>query len=154
MADSFNRVYASHPPETVFDFISDFRHASLWDPRTRRVTKLTNGPIGKGTRFLLQADLLGLTPEFPYEIEVYLRPTLLVLAGRTRWFAYREQVSFSPEGSGTSVEYRAAMTLKGWLAPGNPILSWIYPRIGDDATAGIVPALDRAESVRRQSAST
>jgi len=144
MADSFNRLHTSHPPEIVFDFISDFRHASLWDPRTRRVIKVSEGPIGRGTRFLLQADLLGLTPEFPYEIEVYERPTRLVLVGRTTLFAYREQISFSALGSGTCIDYRAAMTLHGWLVLGNPILSLIYPRIGDDATAGIVPALNKA----------
>ena len=153
MADSFNRLYAAHPPEVVFDFISDFRHASLWDPRTRCVRQVSDGPIQQGTRFLLQADLIslarpragfdsGLTLKFPYEIEVYERPTRLVLVGCTRCFAYREQISFSPQGTGTSIEYRASMTLHAWLALGNPILALIYQRIADDATGGIVPALD------------
>ncbi|HKU37886.1 MAG TPA: SRPBCC family protein [Polyangiales bacterium] len=144
MAHSFNRLYARHTPEQAFDFIADFRHASLWDPRTQSVRKLTEGPIGRGTRFLLTAGLLGQSLEFPYEIVEYDRATQLVFAGKTRFFEYRERVSFHPEQGGTRIEYRAEMCLRSLLLLGNPILSLIYQRIGDDATSGIVPALDRA----------
>ncbi|HKP57603.1 MAG TPA: SRPBCC family protein [Polyangiales bacterium] len=144
MAHSFNRLHTHHTPQQAFDFIADFCHASLWDPRTRSVRKLTDGPVGRGTRFLLTADLLGQSLEFPYEITVYERPHQLVFEGSTRCFAYHERISFTPEGTGTSIEYRAQMWLQSLLVLGNPILSLIYQRIGNDATSGIVPAMDRA----------
>src|ERR1700753_4123472 len=105
---------------------------------------LSDGPIGQGSRFLLQAPMLGVTLEFPYTIEVYERPSRLVFAGRTRFFRYREQVTFAREGDRTSIDYSAAMCLRSPLARGNPVLSLVYQRIGDSATRGIVPALDRA----------
>jgi hypothetical protein len=144
MAYSFNRLRTRHTPEQTFDFIADFCHAALWDPRTRSVRKLTDGPIGCGTRFMLTADLLGLPLEFPYEISVFERPHQLVFEGSTRCFAYHERVSITVDGGGTSIEYRAQMRLQSLLVLGNPILSLIYQRIGDDATSGIVPAMDRA----------
>jgi ligand-binding SRPBCC domain-containing protein len=144
VAYSYNRTTCRHPSAQVFDFISDFRHASLWDPRTQSVTKLTDGPIGQGSRFQLRARVFGLTLDLPYEIVEYERPQRLVFAGRTRCFEYREQVGFTPQGEGTAIEWRAAMTLHSYLALGNPILSLLYQRIGDDATANISRALDEA----------
>src|SRR6266567_2141299 len=98
MAHSCNRLTTSHPPEAVFDFISDFRHASLWDPNTRSVTMLTGAPIRQGSRFKLKAELLGLTVDLPYEIEAYERPKRLVFVGKTWWVEYHEQITFQKLG--------------------------------------------------------
>jgi len=145
MAHSFNRLHTRRSAEHAFDFISDFRHASLWDPRTQSVRKLTDGPIGRGTRFMLRARLFaGLTLDFPYELVEYDRPRTLVLAGRTQFFAYRERVSFVAEEPGTTIDWDAEMRLASLLALGNPLLSAVYQRIGDEATSGIVPALEGA----------
>ena len=38
-------------PENVFDYVIDISREFEWDPRTRRVAKLTDGPIGAGTRW-------------------------------------------------------------------------------------------------------
>ena len=144
MAHSFNRLTTRHTPEQAFDFISDFRHASLWDPNTRSVTMLTSAPIQRGSRFLLKAAFLGQTLDMPYEIADYDRARRLVLVGKTWWVEYHEQISFSADGSGAAIEYDAHMQLRGLLALGNPILSLIYQRIGDSATSGILRALDKS----------
>jgi Polyketide cyclase / dehydrase and lipid transport len=144
MAHSWNRLHTHHSPETVFDFISDFRHAALWDPSTRSVTKLSEGPIAQGSRFLLRAAFLGASLDFPYEIAVYERATRVVFAGSTPWFRYREQVTFVHGSSGTQIDYSAHMHLRSLLTVGNPLLSLVYQRIGDSATSGIVAALDKA----------
>ena len=47
-----------HPVEVTFDFVSDFRNAALWDPRTFAVEKATDGPIGAGTRFILTGGMM------------------------------------------------------------------------------------------------
>lgn len=145
MAHSFNRLHTRRSAEQAFDFISDFRHASLWDPRTQSVRKVTDGPIGRGTQFMLTALLpAGFTLDFPYEIEAYDRARELVFNGRRPCFSYRERINFIPDATGTVIEYRAEMWLTSLLLLGNPILSLIYQRIGDDATSGIVPALESA----------
>jgi len=144
MAHSLNRLRTRHSPEVAFDFISDFTHASLWDPHTQSVRKLSDGPIGLGTRFMLTARLGPLTLDFPYEIIEYRRPHVVVFAGRTRYFEYLERVTFTPDAGGTSIEWDANMQLHSLLALGNPILSLVYQRIGDDATGGIDRALQQA----------
>jgi Polyketide cyclase / dehydrase and lipid transport len=46
-----NAIEISRPPEDVFDYLTDITKELEWNPRTRRVEKLTSGPIGPGTRF-------------------------------------------------------------------------------------------------------
>jgi hypothetical protein len=147
MAHSVNYLHSHTTPEAAFDFVSDFRHAPLWDPNTRSVRKLTDGHIGAGTQFLLCASMLGFTFELPYRIEIYERPTQLVFVGATAWLDYREQVTFAagPAGvGGTDIVYTAYMKFRSVLALGNPALALVYQRVGDSATSGIVAALDHA----------
>jgi hypothetical protein len=147
MAHSFNQLHTRRSPEAAFDFISDFRHASLWDPRTQSVQKLTEGPIARGTRFLLRARLLGpIGMDFPYEIVEFERPSVITFAGSTRCFEYRERVTFASDGPGTMITWDAGMKLRSLLALGNPILSLLYQRIGDDATGGIARVLEQARA--------
>lgn len=143
MAHSFNRLHTNLAVEPAFDFISDFTHASLWDPRTQSVRKLTAGPIGLGTVFMLRARLGLLELDFPYEIVEFQRPNALVFAGHTHFFAYRERVTFTPDASGTNITWDAEMELQSLLAPGNPILSLLYQRIGNDATSSIARVLEQ-----------
>jgi hypothetical protein len=39
------------PVPEVFDFLSDIRNELAWNPDAKSVEKLTDGPIGVGTRF-------------------------------------------------------------------------------------------------------
>lgn len=145
MAQSFNRLHTRLSLERAFDFISDFRHAALWDPNTKSVTLLSDPPIGLGSRFQLHAHMLGVSFDLPYEIVRYERPTCVAFVGETRILSYREQVTFQADGErGTTIEYRAELRLRGLFALANPIMSLMYQRIGDSATSGIVAALDRS----------
>jgi uncharacterized protein YndB with AHSA1/START domain len=46
-----NAVEIARPPEDVFDYLTDITKEFEWNPRTRRVEKLTPGEIRAGTRF-------------------------------------------------------------------------------------------------------
>ena len=39
------------PPEGVFEFCSDLRSELRWNPKAKYVEKLTDGPVGVGTRY-------------------------------------------------------------------------------------------------------
>jgi len=144
MAQSLNYLYTHVDAAVAFDFISDLRHAALWDPNTESVACLTPPPIGVGSRFELRARLLGVRFTLPYAIAVYERPTRLVFEGSTTWLRYREEITFTPDTAGTTIVYAANISFRSLLAIANPALSLIYQWIGDSATRGIVPALERA----------
>jgi uncharacterized protein YndB with AHSA1/START domain len=46
-----NSVILRCTPEVVFDYLSDHRAELEWNPKCERVEKLTEGPIGVGTRY-------------------------------------------------------------------------------------------------------
>ena len=49
-----NVVEIDKPPAVVFDYASDHTHEPEWNPKMRWVRKLTDGPIGKGTRYEME----------------------------------------------------------------------------------------------------
>jgi uncharacterized protein YndB with AHSA1/START domain len=44
-------IVIRRPPEDVFDFCSDLRSELQWNPKAEYVEKLTDGPVGAGTRY-------------------------------------------------------------------------------------------------------
>ncbi|MBL9036902.1 MAG: SRPBCC family protein [Archangium sp.] len=145
-------LFIPRPVEETFAFVSDFRNAQKWDPRTFRADKVTDGPIGLGTRFVLRG---GAVPKYlvpgilspilepllamplPYDVVTYTPPSEFVLAGETPVFRYEDRITFAPEGRGTRLTYAAKLEFKGPFAIGNPALALMFKRIGDDATRDI-----------------
>lgn len=54
-----NQTTIDVPPDVVFRFCSDLRNELLWNPAARYVVKMTDGPVGVGTRFAARWDTLG-----------------------------------------------------------------------------------------------
>ena len=148
MPRSVNHLSVSCDRARAFDFVSDLRHASLWDPNTKHVDKLTPGGIGVGTRFLLTARLPGLSLKLPYGVVSFERPKRFTLSGQTWYLQYREQVEFRETESGTSIAYVGWARLRGVLSLGNPILSCLYQRIADVATERIPQAIVSQNEMR------
>lgn len=51
MAVLENSVEIARPPEEVFDALVDLRNELVWNPDVVSMEKITDGPIGVGTRF-------------------------------------------------------------------------------------------------------
>ena len=47
-----NSVHISCTSEEAFDYLSDLRNELEWNPRIESVEKLTEGPVGLGTKYL------------------------------------------------------------------------------------------------------
>ncbi|WP_299928829.1 hemerythrin domain-containing protein [uncultured Nocardioides sp.] len=47
-----NQAVAACPPEELFDYCVDLRNELEWNPTAKSMEKLTDGPVGVGTRFL------------------------------------------------------------------------------------------------------
>ena len=134
-------ISVPNPTKEAFQYVSDFRHA-VWDPRVKRATKTTNGPLGVGSKFELTSPFLFLTFHLPYEITVYEPPNRLVLTGRNRLISYRDEIGFVPDGDGTKITYCATMTLRTLFKGGLPLLKLTFPRICGGAVQGLKQALE------------
>lgn len=145
------------PIDDAFAFVSDFRNAAKWDPRTYEVEKTTAGPIGVGTIFTLHGGVIPKTSRItrlpiprsllanplPYEVVAFEPPHRLVLAGANRVMRYRDDIEFVAAGADTRMRYAAELALNGVLAIGEPLLRLVFKRIGDDATRDIASTVAR-----------
>ena len=156
MARFATTLHVPRPVDEVFAFVSDFRNAVHWDPRTYAAEQLTPGSPGIGTRFVLTggvlprpvlrrlripASLVGM--RLPYDVVEFTPPSGFTLAGESRLVRYRDRLEFTADGGGTRVRYLAELHLRGPLAVGEPLLRPLFSRIGRDATRDLADAVVR-----------
>ena len=97
MATFHTSLFIPRAPADVFSFVSDFRHAPKWDPRTYSAVMVTDEPVRLGSRFELQGGLLTKNvhadlPAVPVELQQRdHRPAIIDLRGK----AVRERVDAS-----------------------------------------------------------
>lgn len=70
-------IEIQRPVDEVFDFVADERNEPRYNPRLRRVQKLTPGPVALGTVFRAETTTMGRTVAMTIEITAYERPNLL-----------------------------------------------------------------------------
>lgn len=131
------------PIDKTFAYVSDFRHAT-WDPAVKSAQRTDgNGPIGVGSTFVLVSPLPIGSIHFAYRIELFEPPDHVRFTGQT-WFArYTDDITFTTDGTGTSLHYDARFNLRGPLILGEPIMQILFRRVGASATRGIPDAVVR-----------
>lgn len=146
MATFHTSLWIPRAPADVFSFVSDFRNAPRWDPRTYSSVMVTGGPIGIGTRFELQGGLATKTVHdelpamlrgnntLPYEVVEFDPPRVVAFRGETSTMQYHDRIQISDEQGGSRLVYDAELTLKGLLEIGEPAFQLLFERIGKDAT--------------------
>jgi len=127
-------------PEEVFDYCTDLRREPEWNPRTRRIEKLTDGPIGLGTRYLgewIRGD--------PMTIEFvrFQRPTAWGSVGRSRWLVANSEGQVSKTPGGARLVIRMELQPRGALRLLRPALGPIMRRREHRNLRMIKAALER-----------
>ncbi len=75
-----NAVEIARSPEDVFDYCVDLTREPEWNPKAKRVEKVTDGPIGLGTRY--EAEFLKGSP-MTIELVRFDRPLEWKSVGRS-----------------------------------------------------------------------
>jgi uncharacterized protein YndB with AHSA1/START domain len=127
-------------PDEVFDYCTDLRREPEWNPRTRRIEKLTDGPIGLGTRFLgewIRGD--------PMTIELvrFERPTAWASVGRSRRLVANSDGQVSKTPSGVRLTIRMELQPQGALRFLMPVLGMVMRRREQRNLRAIKAALER-----------
>jgi hypothetical protein len=107
-------------PDEVFDYCTDLGREPEWNPRTRRIEKLTEGPIGLGTRF--EGEWIKGDP-MTIEFVRFQRPTTWASVGRSR------QLLATSEGQVFATPGGARLVLRMQLQPQGP-LRFLMPMLG------------------------
>lgn len=142
MAHYFRSLEVNATQEQAFDHVADFTNA-VWDPATLACEKVTEGPIGVGTTFMLKAKSPTGTMDLPYTITEYEPHTRLVLVGESSLMSYVDVITFESREGGAVVGYDAVITLKSIFRLGELFFRPMFKRIGDGATDGLIEALNK-----------
>jgi hypothetical protein len=128
------------PVEEVFDFVADERNR--YDPRIQRAEKLTDGPIGRGTRFRSETKSAGRTVGLVVEITEYERPCRLATSAETSSMTIRSTLDFDRVPEGTRVRWSSELEPRGALRIVKPILAPIVRRQAESIYAHLKGVLE------------
>jgi hypothetical protein len=109
----------ARPAEVVFGYCSDHTNEIEWNPAMRRVAKITDGPVGAGTRYEME-----FLPGRPMVAECvrFDPPACWAVAasgsGLRSWFSGR----VTPVPAGARLEFRMEIAPRGLLRAALPLL--------------------------------
>ncbi|PKW26726.1 SRPBCC family protein [Phycicoccus duodecadis] len=134
-------IRTSAAPEVVFPYLVDFRNATEWDAGTDSCERVS-GDGGVGTVYKNVSTFAGNSVELEYTTEKVAEPEF-VIVGRNRSTTSHDTITVRPDGTGSSVTYRADFDFSGPARFLGPIMKPLLERLGDRTAAQLKETLDR-----------
>ena len=127
------------PAEVVFDYCSDHTNEIEWNPAMRRVAKLTDGPIGVGTRYQMK-----FLPGRPMvgECVRFAPPTSWTVAGSANGMSSSFSGRVIPVPAGARLALRMEVETRGLMRAALPLLRRRMPRDLDPDIGNIKAKLE------------
>lgn len=129
------------PVDVVFPYAADFGNSEFWDPGVDKARKVSEGPIGVGTRYQLEGSFGPRTIQMEYEITLFEPNERVVLEGGGTGFRSVDDMQFTPDDGSTTIHYTADITLHNSLRFLGPLMNWPLKRMGERALDGLVSTL-------------
>lgn len=117
------QIVIGRPVEEVFDFVADESNEPRYNPRMGRSDKITNGPIGVGTRF--RAETTSMRRPVPMVIEFtgYDRPRRLASTTHLSSMDLQGTLTFDPIPEGTRMQWSWDVEPQGVLKVMTPLVA-------------------------------
>lgn len=135
-------IVVDRPIAEVFDFVADERNEPRFNPRMSRVQKITQGPIGRGTRFSAEMTSMGRPAAMIIEFTDYDRPRKLTSETRLSSMEIRGTLFFEPTAGGTLMRWRWDMRPRGLLKAIGPLIASLGRRQEETIWAGLKRCLE------------
>ena len=116
-------IVIDRPPEEVFDVVADTSREPDYNPRMRHAERLTNGPLGVGTRFHAETDSMGRPVDMVIEITDYQRPRSLSSATHMASMDLHGTLTFDPVPEGTLMRWSWELEPGGLLRLLGPLIA-------------------------------
>lgn len=116
------------PIDEVFDIVADERNEPTYNPRIVRAEKVSEGPVGLGTRFVAEPAGMGSRGEMTVEILEYERPHRLRTAVRSSSMQVDGTLTFDAGDGGTRMRWDWNMSMSGPMRVFSPVLAVVGPR--------------------------
>ena len=116
------------PVDEIFDLVADERNEPKYNPRILRAEKVTEGPLGPGSRFVAEPKSMGAKGAMTLEVLEYERPHRLHNLVRSSYLQVDGTVTFEEVADATRLTWDWDMDLVGPLRLLTPLLAAIGPR--------------------------
>ena len=120
------------PIGDVFALVADLTTHPTWSPDVKSCSKITDSPVGLGTRFLIELQGLG---KMELEVTEYEVPSRVKFSGRHRMGDTRHLFAMTPDGERTRVDQVLEMRPGGLFRLIAPVMGIMLKR-GLPKTAG------------------
>ena len=127
MAHITGEVTIAAPVNEVFDMVADERNEPRYNPRIVRAEKVTEGPVGRGARFVAEPKGMGAKGEMTLEVLEYERPHRLHNVVRSSYMRVDGTLTFQEVDGGTRLRWDWNMGLVGPMRVLSPVLAAIGP---------------------------
>jgi hypothetical protein len=134
-----NAIDIARSPGDVFDYCTDLTREPEWNPKAKRVEKVTDEPIGLGTRY--EAEFLQGSP-MAIELVRFDRPVAWESVGRSRRLDAKGEGRVSATEAGARLVMRMELQPKGTLRLLLPVLGRFMHRQEERNLAAIKEALE------------
>jgi hypothetical protein len=115
------------PPGEVFDMVADERNEPRYNHRIVRAEKVSEGPVGTGTRFVAEPKSMGTKGEMTLEILEYDRPHRLHNVVSSSYMQVDGTLTFDQVEGGTRLRWDWDVTLIGPMRILSPVLALLGP---------------------------
>jgi carbon monoxide dehydrogenase subunit G len=132
------------PVETVVDYLADFGHAVQWDPGTVRCERADDGPVRVGSTWTNVSRVLGRETTLTYRLERW-EAGRITLVGRNRTATSTDDITVHPDGTGSTVTYRATIDFHGAAVLAAPIMKLEFERLGTKTQRRMQEAITRLQ---------
>lgn len=127
MAHIAGEVTIDASVDEVFDMVADERNEPRYNPRIVRAEKVSEGPVGRGSRFVAEPKSVGAKGEMTLEILEYDRPHRLRNVVRSSYMKVDGTLTFEEVDGGTRLRWDWNMGLVGSMRVLSPVLAVIGP---------------------------
>ena len=121
-------IVIGRPVEGVFDFVADERNEPMYNAQMRRVEKLSEGPIGLGTRYQAEVVSGGRPVSMVIEFTEYERPRRLASMTTMSSMDIAYTLTFEPVREGTRMRWAGEIEPRGVLRLMGPLIAWMGRR--------------------------
>jgi uncharacterized protein YndB with AHSA1/START domain len=127
MARISGEVMINAPVDEVFDMVADERNEPRYNPRIVRAEKVSEGPVGRGARFVAEPKSIGAKGKMTLEVLAYDRPHRLHNVVRSSYMHADGTLTFEEVDGGTRLKWDWDMGLVGPMRVLSPVLAVIGP---------------------------
>lgn len=127
MAHITGEVVIKAPVDEVFDMVADERNEPRYNPRIARAEKVSEGPVGEGTRFVAEPKGMGSRGAMTLEVMEYDRPHRLHNRVRSTYMQVDGILTFEELPDGTRLRWDWHMSMVGPMRVLSPVLAVIGP---------------------------